>query len=173
MKMKLKKMLPVLLLALVLVWMNLPGTEGDPLSSAASPAQPSAELSLLAAEPSPAPDGEELPDEDGSYTSKEDVALYIHTYGHLPSNFITKKEAEKAGWTGGSVERVLPGMCIGGDYFGNYEGQLPKAKGRRWTECDINTLGAKSRGSERIVFSSDGLIYYTADHYEHFELLYD
>ena len=63
-------------------------------------------------------------------------------------------------------------MCIGGDYFGNYEGLLPKAKGRRWTECDVNTLGAKSRGYERIVFSNDGLIYYTADHYESFERLY-
>jgi hypothetical protein len=75
-------------------------------------------------------------------------------------------------WFGGSLEQVLPGMCIGGDYFGNYEGQLPKAKGRRWTECDINTLGARSRGPERIIFSNDGLIYYTPDHYESFELLY-
>ena len=111
-------------------------------------------------------------DEDGAYTTKEDLALYIRTYGHLPSNFITKKEAEKAGWSGGSLERVLPGMCIGGDRFGNYEGLLPKAKGRQWTECDINTLGAKSRGAERIVFSNDGLIYYTDDHYATFTLLY-
>ena len=108
-----------------------------------------------------------------SNTTKEDVALYLHTYGHLPPNFITKKEAEKAGWTGGSLDRVLPGMCIGGDYFGNYEGKLPKAKGRKWAECDINTLGASSRGPERIIFSNDGLIYYTPDHYESFELLYE
>ena len=63
-------------------------------------------------------------------------------------------------------------MCIGGDYFGNYEGLLPKAKGRKWTECDVNTLGAKSRGGERIVFSNDGLIYYSPDHYDSFEQLY-
>ena len=63
-------------------------------------------------------------------------------------------------------------MCIGGDRFGNYEGLLPKAKGRSWTECDVNTLGAKSRGAERIVFSNDGLIFYTADHYDSFEQLY-
>ena len=50
--------------------------------------------------------------------------------------------------------------------------KLPKAKGRRWTECDVNTRGAKSRGEERIVFSNDGLIYYSPDHYESFELLY-
>ena len=121
--------------------------------------------------PTPSPTGEEL-DEYGIHTSKEDLALYIHTYGHLPENFIRKKEAEALGWSGGPLDRVLPGMCIGGDYFGNYEGQLPKAKGRRWTECDINTLGARSRGPERIIFSNDGLIYYTPDHYESFELLY-
>lgn len=111
-------------------------------------------------------------DEDGVYTTCEDVALYIHTYGHLPSNFITKKEAKAKGWPGGSLEPYCPGKCIGGDYFGNYEGQLPDAKGRKWTECDINTLGAESRGAERIIFSNDGLIYYTNDHYETFTLLY-
>ena len=112
-------------------------------------------------------------DKNGSYTSKDDVALYIHTYGELPKNFISKKQAERLGWDGGSLEPYAPGKSIGGSYFGNYEGQLPKAKGRKWTECDINTLGAKSRGAERIVFSNDGLIYYTSDHYESFELLYD
>lgn len=110
--------------------------------------------------------------EDGVYTSKEDVALYIHQYGHLPSNFITKKEAEKLGWEGGSLEPYAPGKCIGGSRFGNYEGLLPEAEGRSYTECDIDTLGAKKRGEKRIVFSNDGLIYYTGDHYESFELLY-
>ena len=100
------------------------------------------------------------------------MALYLITYGHLPDNFVTKKEAEKAGWSGGSLEKVLPGKCIGGDRFGNLEGKLPKASGRCWTECDINTLGKKSRGAERLVFSNDGLIYYTGDHYETFELVY-
>lgn len=111
-------------------------------------------------------------DEDGSYTSKEDVALYIHTYGHLPGNFITKKEAQALGWSGGSLEPYAPGKCIGGSHFGNYEGLLPEAEGRSYTECDIDTLGAGSRGTQRIVFSNDGLIYYTGDHYESFELLY-
>ena len=111
-------------------------------------------------------------DEDGSYTSKEDVALYIHTYGHLPGNFITKKEAQALGWSGGSLEPYAPGKCIGGSHFGNYEGLLPEADGRSYTECDIDTLGADSRGAKRIVFSNDGLIYYTGDHYASFELLY-
>lgn len=110
--------------------------------------------------------------ENGSYTTKEDVALYIHTYGHLPDNFITKKEAQNLGWPGGDLEPYAPGKCIGGSRFGNYEGLLPEAKGRIYTECDIDTLGAKSRGAKRIVFSNDGLVYYTGDHYESFELLY-
>ena len=196
--MKLKKLLPILLLALVLVWFFLPDADSGapaPAVTAAQTAEPAGGLALLTPAPTdapaetpetapaqsaPLPAGTDAPaetdaplDEDGSYTTKEDVALYLHTYGHLPPNFITKKEAEKAGWTGGSLDRVLPGMCIGGDYFGNYEGKLPKAKGRKWAECDINTLGARSRGPERIIFSNDGLIYYTPDHYESFELLYE
>lgn len=115
---------------------------------------------------------EGVPDPDGSYTSKEDVALYIHLYGCLPSNFITKSEARKLGWKSGSVEKYAPGKCIGGDRFGNYEGLLPKAAGRTYYECDIDTLGGKSRGAKRIVFSSDGLVYYTSDHYASFTLLY-
>ncbi|MCM1568900.1 MAG: ribonuclease [Roseburia sp.] len=115
--------------------------------------------------------GNEL-SEDGVYTSKEDVALYIYLYGHLPSNFITKKEAEALGWEGGSLEPYAPGKCIGGSRFGNYEGLLPDKDGRVYTECDIDTLGADRRGARRIVFSNDGLIYYTEDHYESFELLY-
>ena len=111
-------------------------------------------------------------DEDGSYTTKEDVALYIYTYGKLPKNFMTKSEARDLGWEGGSLERYAKGYCIGGDKFGNREGLLPKAGGRQYYECDIDTLGASSRGAKRIVFSNDGLIYYTEDHYESFELLY-
>lgn len=120
----------------------------------------------------PAQDAETI-SEDGSYTAKDDVALYINTYGHLPGNFVTKREAQDAGWNGGSVEKYLPGMCIGGDRFGNREGLLPEAEGRVWTECDINTLGADSRGAERLVFSNDGLIFYSDDHYESFQQLYD
>ncbi len=111
-------------------------------------------------------------DKDGVYTTKEDVALYIYTYECLPNNFISKNEAKKLGWEGGSLEPYAPGMCIGGSRFGNYEGLLPEADGRTYTECDIDTLGASKRGAKRIVFSNDGLIYYTEDHYESFELLY-
>ena len=130
-----------------------------------------------AQEPAEAESPEETPEtpvlaEDGTYTGKDDVALYLYTYGHLPDNFITKKEAQNLGWSGGSLEPYAPGKCIGGSRFGNYEGILPDAPGRTWTECDIDTLGAEKRGAKRIVFSNDGLIYYTEDHYETFTLLY-
>ena len=111
-------------------------------------------------------------DEDGYYTTKEDVALYIHTYGRLPDNFITKKEAEALGWSGGGLDDFAYGCCIGGNKFGNYEGLLPEKDGRKYTECDIDTMHASKRGAKRIVFSNDGLIYYTDDHYESFTLLY-
>ena len=115
-------------------------------------------------------DGSTLIYPDGIYTTKEDVSLYIHTYGCLPENFITKDEARDLGWEGGGLEDYAPGKCIGGDRFGNYEGLLPED--RDYTECDVDTLGKDSRGAKRIVFSEDGLIYYTEDHYESFELLY-
>ena len=112
-------------------------------------------------------------DEDGWYTSKEEVALYIHLYGDLPDNYVTKDEAEDAGWSGGNVEYYTgEGTAIGGSRFGNREGLLPKEQGRTYTECDIDTVGENSRGAKRIVFSNDGLVYYTDDHYESFELLY-
>ena len=101
------------------------------------------------------------------------MALYIHLYGHLPDNYVTKREAQDLGWSGGSVEDYAgEGRAIGGSRFGNYEGLLPEAEGRTYTECDIDTVGRSSRGAKRVVFSNDGLIYYTGDHYESFELLY-
>jgi len=112
-------------------------------------------------------------EKDGRYTTPEDVAEYIHTFGTLPSNFITKKEAQKLGWNNkeGNLWEVTDQMSIGGDYFGNYEGLLPEADGRKYTECDVNYEGGY-RGGERIVFSNDGLIFYTNDHYESFTQLY-
>ena len=116
---------------------------------------------------------EALLDEDGEYSDKENVALYLNTYGKLPKNFITKEEARDLGWNAkkGNLWEVAEGMSIGGDKFGNREGLLPKKDGRKYFECDINYEGGH-RGAERIVFSNDGLVYYTGDHYESFTLLY-
>ena len=111
--------------------------------------------------------------ENGSYTSKEQVAAYINTFGKLPSNYITKEQARKLGWVSsqGNLDRVAPGKSIGGDRYGNYEQLLPIKAGRRYFECDIDYHGGR-RNAKRIIFSNDGLIYYTEDHYNTFELLY-
>lgn len=136
---------------------------------------PEAQPVIIQSETSPAETENVLPteatlDPDGSYTTKEDVALYIHIYGELPENFITKSEARKLGWEGGGLDDYAWGKCIGGDRFGNNEKLLPED--REYFECDINTLHKTKRGAERLVYSEDGLIYYTENHYESFELLY-
>lgn len=106
---------------------------------------------------------------NGTYDQKDDVAEYLSIYKKLPKNYIKKEEAKRLGWSGGSVERVAPGKAIGGDHFGNYEKKLPNKKGRSYYECDIDTLGKKNRGPKRIIYSDDGLIYYTGDHYDTFQ----
>jgi len=111
-------------------------------------------------------------DAEGWYYSAFDVSLYLHVHGHLPDNYITKDKARELGWEGGSVEKVAPNYAIGGDVFGNREGLLPEEPGRVYYECDVDTKGTDSRGSHRLVYSNDGLIYYTSDHYETFKLLY-
>ena len=111
--------------------------------------------------------------EDWTGDDKEGVALYLEAYRQLPDNFMTKKEARKEGWEGGALHLVIPGMCIGGDRFGNYEESLPSYKD--YQECDIDTLKSEKRGSKRIIYSveEDDLdIWYTGDHYESFDLIY-
>ena len=176
------------LLALALLFSLLSGC-GYSLPDAELPSVPAYDSVSTAEAPSghdAAPDAPEQADasssaeepdsaalaEDGEYTSAEDVALYLHLYGRLPGNFISKKDARELGWSGGGLDGYADGMCIGGDRFGNYEGLLPDAPEREYRECDIDTLHASSRGAKRIVYSNDGLIYYTDDHYESFVLLY-
>ena len=99
-------------------------------------------------------------DEDGIYDSKEEVALYIHTYGKLPKNYVTKSRYNKS-------DRY---QCVGGDRFYNKEGRLPN--GETYYECDIDTYGITSRGAKRLVWTKSGIVYYTGDHYETFTKLY-
>lgn len=173
MKQKLAFLLALLLSFSLIAGCAAPAETTGPVQAEVTPTEPAAaETEIAETEAIETTEAETEPwiDPYGSYTTKEDVALYIHLYGELPLNFMTKKQAKALGWEGGSLEPVAPGMCIGGDYFGNYEGLLPED--REYTECDIDTLGASKRGAKRIVFSDDGLIYYTEDHYESFELLY-
>ncbi len=105
--------------------------------------------------------------EDGQYHDLESVVLYYDKFGKLPSNFITKKEAQGLGWEGGALDPYKKGASIGGDHFGNYEKQLPDEKGVKYIECDIDTNGGK-RGAKRLIISNNGKYYYTPDHYESF-----
>ena len=120
---------------------------------------------------------EESAEEDeeptGPITDPQGIADYIFKYGKLPDNFITKKEAQALGWDSSYnyVGDVAPGMSIGGDKFGNYEGKLPSKKGRQWYEADCYYEG-KKRNAHRILYSNDGLVYYTDDHYETFTQMF-
>lgn len=118
--------------------------------------------------------GDSKLDEQSPYYEAEEVALYIHTYGKLPVNYLTKGEANDLGWDSdqGNLWDVTDKMVIGGDRFGNREGLLPNKASRIWYECDVNYEGG-FRNGERLVFSNDGLIYYTGDHYTSFEKWYE
>ena len=130
---------------------------------------------IVSVTPSPAQTKTPEPDrvtvmEDGQYSDKEHVAEYLRQFRHLPDNYITKNKAQELGWVSyyGNLWKVAPGKSIGGDRFGNYEGALPSKRGRTWYECDIDFDGGV-RNEKRIISSSDGLIYYTEDHYNTFE----
>ena len=165
-----------LLLACMLCFLGCKGAQSSDESSsgASSPTAVSAQASAYS---EPAKDGSASSitvTEDGQYSDRDHVAAYIHEFGHLPSNFVSKTKARNAGWisTEGNLWDVLPGMSIGGsEFYIDEDTALPDAEGRRWTECDINYSGGY-RGAERIVFSNNGLIFYTADHYNTFEQLY-
>lgn len=159
------------LVALVLVVLGQNGTLpfGEILSELTG--QPTATESVTDAEnqASPATESIEEDDETGVLTAPQEVADYIFEHGTLPDNYLTKSEARALGWDSSEnyVSDVAPGYSIGGDRFGNYEGLLPDADGRTWYEADVNYTSG-SRGAERILYSSDGLVYYTNDHYQTF-----
>lgn len=106
-------------------------------------------------------------------TDPQQIVNYLYLYGELPENFITKKEAKALGWDSSYnyVGDVAPGKSIGGDRFFNIEGLLPEKKGRTWYECDANYRG-KKRDAQRLLYSSDGLYYYTDDHYHTFTQMF-
>lgn len=103
-------------------------------------------------------------------TKQANVVSYLQKHQQLPSFYITKKAARDAGWNPkqGNLCEALPGKAIGGDRFSNREKQLPTAPNRQWYEADLN-YNCGHRGADRLLYSSDGMIYVTADHYKSFE----
>ena len=107
----------------------------------------------------------------GPIIDPQEIADYLFEHGTLPDNFITKKEAQDLGWEGGDLSRYAPGKSIGGDRFGNYEGLLPQVKGRKYYEADCWYTGGR-RNEHRVIYSSDGHVWYTDDHYQTFTELF-
>ncbi len=124
----------------------------------------------------PAPDEEEFiptPVPEGPIIDPQSIADYVFAHGELPENFLTKAEARKLGWDSSrnDLSDVAPGMSIGGDRFGNYEGRLPVVKGRQYYEADCYYTGG-NRNAYRIIYDNEGHVWYTADHYETFTELF-
>lgn len=164
----------LLLLAVIVLWYTNTAGSPEQVIVAAPPNETSAPVESAPPEPEPtASEAAEQPetiDRDGHYSSKEEVARYLFTFGELPSNYITKQAARDIGWVAekGNLWEVTDKYSIGGDRFGNREKLLPEKSGRVYYECDIDYQGGR-RGAKRIVFSNDGLVFYTDDHYESFE----
>ena len=91
----------------------------------------------------------------------------IRTANRLPPRYVTKDEARAHGWRGGGLCTVWPGHTIGGDVMRNFGGAIPDAPGRIYREADLDS-DCRSRGPRRLVFSNDGRIYVTLDHYTTF-----
>lgn len=103
-------------------------------------------------------------------TDESVVVDFVRKNGRLPGYYITKKEARNRGWVAseGNLCDVLPGRAIGGDIFTNRERNLPTQKGRIYYEADLN-YNCGRRNADRLIFSTDGLIFITHDHYKTFE----
>ncbi len=111
--------------------------------------------------------------EPGPREAAQALADYLFEYGELPDTFLTKKELQALGWRSweNDISDVAPGMSVGGDYFGNYEGKLPRVRGRKYYEADCFYTGGR-RNAYRIIYSDDGHVWYTEDHYNTFTELF-
>ena len=119
--------------------------------------------------PTPTPSAKDA----AALAAAQELVNYLDENGCLPERFITKKEAQDLGWDSSYnyVSDVAPGKALGNNHYGNYQGLLPDAKGRKWQECDCAYVKGK-RDAYRLIYSNDGLYYFTADHYNTFTQLF-
>ena len=159
----------ILLPALALALLTACGT-----LSAGEPEEPAEDgLSLEACSVSPVsePATSATLQKDGHYTARDDVVLYLTTYGTLPENYITEEEARALGWTGDNLEEVAPGCSLGGDVFTDVENLT--FQNLKYLVCDVDAAGQEERGQKRLVYADDlSYIYYTENGGETFQLVY-
>ena len=125
---------------------------------------------ITAAAPTDAPAPAAAP---GPLEEAQRIADYLFEHGELPDTFLRKRDAQALGWNSAYnyVSDVAPGRSIGGDYFSNYEQKLPVVQGRKYYEADCFYQGGK-RNAYRIIYSNDGHVWYTGDHYNTFTELF-
>lgn len=94
---------------------------------------------------------------------------WVKYLNKLPGYYITRDNAIQAGWNpfGGNLAEVAPGCMLFGGIYQNRKHQLPETNGRTWYEADINYAGGY-RNKQRLLFSNDGLVFVTYDHYKTF-----
>ena len=97
------------------------------------------------------------------------VEMYVALHGRLPENYLTQAEAKELGWEKllGNLAEALPGRVIGGDIFENRKHKLPEVTGRIWYEADFDYVSGY-RNDCRLLYSNDGLLFVTYDHYMSF-----
>ena len=95
---------------------------------------------------------------------------WLYYKNKLPVYYITKEQAKMLGWKNkkGNLAEVAPNKMIGGEPYKNKNKHLPDAPGREWYEADISYVSGFRSDCDRILYSNDGLIFATCNHYEKF-----
>ncbi len=167
--MRKRNKLAVLIVLLMAVVLLLTGCTASALETAKKKKNTEVPV-ITAAAPTDAPVPAVTP---GPLEEAQRIADYLFEHGELPDTFLRKRDAQALGWNSAYnyVSDVAPGRSIGGDYFGNYEQKLPVVQGRKYYEADCFYQGGK-RNAYRIIYSNDGHVWYTGDHYNTFTELF-